>query len=48
MESIEKKLKALGFSYVTMDLLGYRSGSMDEILTKKIIPIGLRRKLKKD
>jgi len=48
MESIAKKLKALGFLYVTMDLLGYRSGSMDEILTKKIIPTALRKKLKKD
>jgi uncharacterized protein len=26
------KLKALGFAYVTIDLEGYRSGSMDEVL----------------
>ena len=38
MEMISKRLKALGFVYVTMDLLGYRSGSMDEALDKKIIP----------
>lgn len=38
MDLIAKKLKTLGFSYVTMDLLGYRSGSMDEVLKKKIIP----------
>ena len=27
--------KKLGFSYVTMDLMGYRMGSMDEVLKKK-------------
>ncbi|MCS7116556.1 MAG: ATP-dependent sacrificial sulfur transferase LarE [Nitrososphaerota archaeon] len=32
MESIDKRLKELGFKYVTMDLLGYRTGSMDEAL----------------
>ena len=30
---IYKELKALGFSYVTMDLGGYRSGSMNETLS---------------
>ena len=25
-------LKELGFSYVTLDLMGYRSGSMNEVL----------------
>ncbi len=29
---ISKKLEALGFRYVTLDLKGYRSGSMDEVL----------------
>ncbi|MCR4923173.1 MAG: ATP-dependent sacrificial sulfur transferase LarE [Lachnospiraceae bacterium] len=29
-----EELKALGFSYVTLDLLGYRSGSLNEILPK--------------
>ncbi len=29
---IVKKLKAIGFKYVTLDLEGYRSGSMDEVL----------------
>lgn len=29
---IAKRLKALGFSYVTLDLLGFRSGSMNETL----------------
>jgi len=39
MESIAKKLKSLGFTYVAMDLQGYRSGSMDEVLKDKIVPI---------
>jgi uncharacterized protein len=29
-ETIEKELKALGFQYVTLDLTGYRTGSMNE------------------
>ena len=32
-EEITAKCKALGFSYVTMDLTGYRTGSMNESLT---------------
>lgn len=31
-EAIVKDLKGLGFHYVTLDLLGYRTGSMNEIL----------------
>jgi uncharacterized protein len=30
--AVAGKLRALGFSYVTLDLEGYRSGSMDEVL----------------
>jgi uncharacterized protein len=30
--AIGKKLKEIGFSYVTLDLEGFRSGSMDEVL----------------
>lgn len=30
---ITEKLKAIGFTYVTLDLQGYRSGSMNEALT---------------
>ncbi len=30
--AIVKRLKSIGFSYVTLDLEGYRSGSMDEVL----------------
>jgi uncharacterized protein len=31
-DEISAELKKLGFSYVTLDLEGYRSGSMDEVL----------------
>jgi uncharacterized protein len=31
-EEIHKALKSLGFSYITLDLLGYRTGSMNEVL----------------
>jgi len=31
-DEIEKRIRDLGFSYVTLDLRGYRSGSMDEVL----------------
>lgn len=34
-EKVVKELKDLGFSYVTLDLEGFRSGSMDEGLTKE-------------
>jgi uncharacterized protein len=32
---VVKTLKTIGFSYVTIDLEGYRSGSMDEVLTTR-------------
>jgi uncharacterized protein len=32
-EEIVKKLKAVGFKYVTLDLEGFRSGAMNEVLT---------------
>jgi len=34
-EQIVKKLKELGYTYVTMDLQGYRTGSMNEVLPGK-------------
>jgi uncharacterized protein len=34
MDSLSKQLKKLGYKYVTLDLLGYRSGAMDEVLQK--------------
>jgi uncharacterized protein len=30
---IVRRLKAIGFTYITLDLQGYRSGSMNEVLT---------------
>jgi uncharacterized protein len=35
-EAIVKRFKALGFSYVSMDLQGFRSGSLNEALQKKV------------
>jgi uncharacterized protein len=29
---VSAEFKRLGFSYVTLDLMGFRSGSMDEVL----------------
>ena len=34
-ETISRKLKELGFSYVTADLMGYRTGSMNEPLEQE-------------
>ena len=34
-EEITEYLKNLGFSYLTLDLEGFRSGSMDEKITQK-------------
>ncbi|RLE97277.1 MAG: TIGR00268 family protein, partial [Thermoprotei archaeon] len=31
MDAIAKELRALSWTYVTLDLQGYRSGSMDEV-----------------
>ena len=33
-DEVSRVFKAIGFTYVTMDLLGYRMGSMDEVLSK--------------
>ena len=30
-----KKFKEIGYKYVTLDMEGYRSGSMNEVLTDK-------------
>lgn len=35
-EAVASRLKKLGFSYITLDLMGFRSGSMDEILPENI------------
>lgn len=34
-ETIARKLKIFGFDYITLDLLGYRTGSMNETLNKQ-------------
>ena len=33
-DKVAQELKSYGFSYVTLDLLGYRTGSMNEVLKK--------------
>jgi len=33
-EKLTELCKRSGFSYVTIDLVGYRSGSMNEVLTE--------------
>jgi len=40
-EPIARRLRDLGFKYVTADLQGYRSGSMNEVLT--LTPVATRR-----
>jgi uncharacterized protein len=35
-ESLVTTFTAIGFDYTTLDLEGYRSGSMDEVLTKRM------------
>ena len=35
MDKIGKEFKNIGFTYVTLDILGYRTGSMNEVLTKE-------------
>ena len=39
-ERLVRDLKALGYAYVTLDLEGYRSGAMDEVLGKPGQPPG--------
>lgn len=36
-QKVTAKLKSLGFTYITLDLQGFRSGSMNEVLSKEII-----------
>jgi len=35
MDKIGTEFKKIGFTYVTLDMLGYRTGSMNEVLTKE-------------
>ncbi|HEY5587751.1 MAG TPA: ATP-dependent sacrificial sulfur transferase LarE [Candidatus Paceibacterota bacterium] len=34
MDKVGNELKSIGFKYVTLDLLGYRTGSMNEVLSE--------------
>lgn len=34
MDEIGEKFKKIGFTYITLDMLGYRTGSMNEVLSK--------------
>lgn len=47
-EEIAEKLRAIGFSYVTLDLLGYRMGSTNEALGREAPPDGDGKKLRGD
>jgi pyridinium-3,5-biscarboxylic acid mononucleotide sulfurtransferase len=35
MDKVGKEFKAIGFKYVTLDIIGYRTGSMNEVLSEK-------------
>ncbi|HLH74019.1 MAG TPA: ATP-dependent sacrificial sulfur transferase LarE, partial [Chloroflexota bacterium] len=39
VDELVRHLKGLGFKYVTLDLQGFRSGSLNESLTTKAIPL---------
>jgi pyridinium-3,5-biscarboxylic acid mononucleotide sulfurtransferase len=42
-EQIVATIKQLGFTYVTLDLQGFRSGSLNEVRHEDLIQIGVRR-----
>jgi pyridinium-3,5-biscarboxylic acid mononucleotide sulfurtransferase len=42
-EAVVARLKELGFTYVTLDLQGFRSGSLNEVRHEDLIQIGVRR-----
>jgi len=37
-QQVAERLKALGYLYVTLDLAGYRSGSLNEVLKARAVP----------
>ena len=39
--AVTDRLKALGFDYVALDLQGFRSGSMNEVLPRATVACGL-------
>ena len=34
--AVTKRFKEIGFTYVTLDLEGYRAGAMNEVLTRRM------------
>lgn len=42
-EQVVDALRELGFSYVTLDLQGFRSGSLNEVRHEDLIQVGVRR-----
>jgi uncharacterized protein len=42
LDRVSVELQKLGYKYVTLDLYGYRSGSLDEVLPEKVVPGGLK------
>jgi uncharacterized protein len=40
---IVEGVKQAGYRYVTLDLEGFRSGSMNEVLNARVKSVGLRR-----
>jgi uncharacterized protein len=47
-EEINAKFRQLGFSYITLDLEGFRSGSMNELLPPAVYRSGGHTKIKRD
>jgi uncharacterized protein len=42
MDDIARELLKLGYKFVTLDLIGYREGSLDELLERKLVPEELK------
>jgi len=42
MDIVAKRLLKLGYKFVTLDLIGYREGSLDEMLERKLVPKELK------
>ena len=38
--SVYEQLHGFGFAYVTLDLMGYRTGSMNEVLDRQAVSAG--------
>ncbi|RLF21658.1 MAG: hypothetical protein DRM97_06490, partial [Thermoprotei archaeon] len=38
MDKVAQALIKLGYKFVTLDLLGYRTGSLDTLISEKIVP----------